>query len=205
MKTKLLAFLLILAVLSIGFDSLSTEHVGLVRVRPEGNEDGSSLADAFDLTTEGDFAQKGTLVKAGGNVWALPVRDNSTSPANSAHFYFSGGSAANKTFNAACFAYRTSNGPAQKVCEVVVTLGTQAMVVYPDTGDAVTRFWADQIVVTDFWPKTVTAGDSTGDNNIVASIFFDGMGCKFFKWIIWNADGTTGTEAENVIVWGAWF
>ncbi len=186
------------------FDTLSTEQAGLVRARAEGNEDGSSLANAFDVTATGNFAQKGDADQSVGGVWALP-KTNKEGPANAVQFYFTAGSAANKTFNAACFGYKESNGPALKVCEVVVTLGAQAIVTYPDTQVAVTRFWADTLTITSFWPKTVTAGSSGGGNDIAATLWFDTMGCRYFKWVIWNADGSTGTEAGDIIVWGSYF
>lgn len=189
---------------SAAFMSVSTEQTGLVRARAEGDEDGASLAAGIDLTTEGNFAQKGDADRSVGGVWALP-KSGKESPANAVQFYFTGGAAADKTFNAACFGYKESNGPALKVCELVAILGTQAMVEYPDSKQAATRFWADTITVTSFWPKSVTTGSSGAGNDIVGTVWFDTMGCRYFKWVIWNADGTTGTEAGDIIVWGSYF
>ena len=68
-----------------------------------------------------------------------------------------------------------------------------------------TRFWVDTCVVTDFWAKDVTVGDSGGGNDLVTTLFFDGMGRRWYKWYVWDADGATGVQASNVSVWGGYF
>ena len=192
-----LATLMLVAAVA-GFVALGTTQTGLTLVRVDGVEDSSSLATAFFVKTQGDFGHKAS------DAWELPDTDDE-SAANAPIFYFTT-DGEGLTFSAACYGYRAINGPAQLVCTIAATGGSQQVVAWPDTGTLVSnRTWVDTVVVTSFWPTTVTVGSSGGGNNVVTGVWFDGQGCKFFKWYVWDANGTAGAEASNVSIWGGYF
>lgn len=197
-KVLLSIGILTVAAFIFGFVSLSTVQVGLVEVRADAGEDAASLEAAFPVFGQGDFAQKSSTA------WEVPQVDDE-SPANAVAFNFTT-DGNDKTFSAACYAYRATNGPAQLVCTITAVGGNQSVVRYP-VGDAmeIQRNWVDTATVTDFWPKTVTVGSSGGGNDVVTTLWFDTMGHRFFKWYIWDADGVTGAEARFVSVWGSYF
>lgn len=194
-------FLLVLAVLGVVFalgSALQTTQTALTEVRDDGGEDGASLAAILDIATAGDSASRPS------DAWDLGSY-GAVSSGNSVYFNFAV-NADGATFKAACFAWGEENGPAQLVCTIDVTGGAQAVIKWPDSQLDVTRFWVDTATtVTDYWPKTVTVGGSGGANDLVTTLFFDGMGKRYYKWYVWDADGTTGTQASNVSIWGGYF
>ncbi len=200
MKKKILYSVagIVVVLIAAGFVALGTTQTGLTEVRAEAGEDGSSLTGAFNYRTKGNFGEKSVTA------WELPDTDNE-SAANTVKFYFSA-DGNGKTFSASIFAYTAINGPAQLVCTIAATGGAQRVILWPDGSVAEPdRFWVDTISITDLWPKTVSAGTSGSGNDLVTTLFFDTMGCKFFKPYVWNADGSTGTEAGNVSIWGSYF
>ena len=167
-------------------------------VRAEASEDGSSLTNVLDLTTSGDFANKAATAFNYNT-----DQSGNASGANNVGFIMAGGDTANDTFNAVAYGYRSINGPAQRICTVACTLGTQAVVIYPQGGTATSKFYVDTMVVTDTWNSTVKSSDITGSNG-VAEVTWDNRGFKFVKWYVYNADGS-GSEAELVTIWGSKF
>ena len=176
--------------------------------RLEGNEDASPL----DLTTAGDFASKPTdaLDLFERSVFTTDKQITPVRPElvpNGIEFYFSGGSAAAKTFTWLIYAWRNENGPARYVATGTGELGTQALVTYPHNGLAATsKFWADKLVITwHNWPKELEVTDEDGNSNSVGSVWMDCAGYRFWKIEIADADGSTGTEAGDIAVWyGYW-
>jgi len=167
-------------------------------VRAEASEDGSSLTAVLDLTTSGNFANMSATAYE-----YKSDESGNNSKANNVPFIFAGGDTAGDTFNMVGYAYRAGNGPAQRICTLACTLGTQAVVVYPQGGTATSKFYAHKIVVTSSWGSSVVSSDTTGNNNI-AEVSLDLRGVKFVKWYAYNADGS-GTEAELITVWGSKF
>ncbi len=164
-------------------------------VRAEADEDAGTLATVLDLTTAGNFASKGTPIKQ------YKKDAKSLAPTN-VEFIFSAGSAAEKTFKAVAYAYR-SGGPARRVCTISCTTGTQAVVVFPQGGTATNRFWVDTITVdTKPWLTSVRV-PTTQNNNNVCPVSFDILGHEFIRWYIYEADGSTGNEAGDVTVYGS--
>lgn len=198
MKKYIIAILLSVFVLIIAGAALQTTATQLRLVRADGGEDfASAAAVVVSLLTAGDAGNRSATA------WDIGANAELTS-VNAPKFYFAA-EAADKTFGATCVAYAATNGPGQIVCTIAATTGNQEMVKWPNSKISVDRFWVDEVVVTSYWPKTVTVGSSGGGDNGVACLWFDGMGSRYYKWYIWTADGTTGTEAANVSVWGAYF
>ena len=181
--------------------SLQTTQTQLELVRADAGEDAATLAAAFNRATSGDAANRPA------DAWDLTPYGG-VSSGNAPYFHFTT-DGDNETFSAACFAYGDLNAPAQLVCTIEATGGSQAVVKWPDTKiDVASRFWVDTAVVTAYWPKTLTAGGSNnsgGAGDTVYTLWFDGMGRRWYKWYVWDADGVTGTETGSVSVWGGYF
>lgn len=168
---------------------LDTIQNPLIVLRAEANEEASPI----NLVSEGDFAQKPSD--------AFEIRTDGSglnSLANDAFIMFSGGDAALKTFTWRLFSWLAINGPAQLVAFGTGTLGSQAVIIYPNGSAATNKFWAHTLVVTAFsWPKEVRATPN-GGNNSVAMLSLDLMGRKHWKMQIEDADGLTGNEAGDI-------
>lgn len=168
---------------------LDTIQKQLTVLRAEANEEASPI----NLATEGDFAQMPAD--------ALEIRTDEAglnSLVNDAFILFCGGPAALKIFTWRLFAWLAINGPAQLVAYGTGTLGSQAVVIYPNGAAATNKFWADTLVVTTYyWPKEVKATPN-GGNNSVATLSLDLMGWKHWKMQIEDADGLTGSEAGDI-------
>lgn len=196
MKKTLLILLLVSLVFTLGagWQALDTAHFQYYLLRTEANEDASTI----DLTTSGNFANKPSAAER------LGTRDDGTGHGgNAIELIFCGGDAADDTFTYTVYAWRRGNGPARMVATGTGTLGTQAVVVYPQGGTATSKFWADTLSVTHRWLTTVASTDTAG-NNEVASLVFDMCGYEWIYTEITNADGT-GTEAQSVSVYYSYF
>ena len=199
MKKRILVtagFLAIVLVFCLGMDVLDTARIEYRVMRAEADEDATML----DLTTKGNFANipSGRLV--------IDTRsDGGGSGVNMMELVFCGGAAADKTFTYKIYAWRAKNGIARMVATGAGTLGTQAVIVYPQGGAATSKFWADTLTVTrSNWLKSVSSSDESG-NNEVASIQFDSCGYKYFYCEITGADGVTGTEAGDITIYYSFF
>lgn len=189
MKTKMLCIAGLIGVFAVAaFVNLDTTHKEYYLLRTEANENASVL----DLTSAGNFANKPSAA-----VQLIAQPDGTGHGSNGIEIVFCGGSAANKTFTYKIYAWRKTNGMARMMATGVGTLGTQAVVVYPQTGTATSKFWADTLTVTYRWLSTVKSSDTTG-NNEVASLQCDFSGYEWLYVEITNADGSTGDEAGNI-------
>jgi len=188
-------------------EALGTISHKLNVARLEADEDASPI----DLTSEGDFAQKPStaLDLFERSVFETDKQDTPIRPVlvpNGIEFFFTGGSAENKTFGWKLYAWRNENGMARHVATGTGTLGTQAVVTYPHNGSTATnKFWADTLTVTWWnWLKEVKSTDTVG-HNTAASIWLDNCGYRYWHIIITDADGSTGTEAGDIAGWWGYF
>lgn len=195
-KRNVVAVIIVMLLLLVmGAASLKvTYHSPYAVLRAEADEDSTAL----DLTSKGNFGNK-----PAGAV-ELKANDSYEGLQNYVELIFCGGAAANKTFNYKVYAWRKYNGPAMLVCTGTGTLGTQAVVVYPQLGNATSKFWADTLTVADRWLTDVTSTDTTG-NNEVAKLVFDTCGYEWLYVEISSADGATGNEAGDVSVYYSYF
>ena len=190
-------------------DTLGTISHGINVARLEGNEDASPL----DLTTAGDFASKPSdaLDLFERSVFTADKQIKPIRPElvpNGIEFYFSGGSAAGKTFTWKIYTWRNENGPAKYAGTGTGELGTQALVIYPHDplAAATSKFWADKISITwHNWPKEMESTDEDGNSNSVGSLWMDCAGYRYWKIEIADADGSTGTQAGDVAVWWSYW
>lgn len=157
-------------------------------------DDGSTIA----IASEGDFAQKPSGAKR-----VPPIQHNT--PANAVCIIFAGEDTANETFSWRLWAWRNNNGPAEHVANGTGVLGSQDVVLYPDSGTAVTAstLWADTLSITNnTFIKTWYVADS--GNNRVAKLWGDLAGYEWIYCEITNA-GDAGGEAGLVSVYYAYF
>ena len=124
---------------------LDTYHSSWHLVRETADEDAAAFATEYNLTTEGNFANKdSSTVLAGG-----PFRIRSVNAGVGASEGYSIGSVwmfaicgknynnVDDTFSFNIIGWSKTNGMLQVIAEGDGVLGTQAVIVYPDGGDAV--------------------------------------------------------------------
>ena len=195
-KVRLALVLGILGLFCFAFTASDTVHKGYFLLRAEANENAATI----DLTSEGDFAQKPS-----GAIQLKARNDGEGHGGSAIEVIFAGGSAAGKTFTYTLYGWRRTNGPARFIATGTGTLGTQAVVKYPDTAaTATSKFWADTLSVTGRWLKAVSSSDTSG-NNEVASLQYDFCGYEWLYVEIQSADGTTGSEAGSISVYYSYF
>jgi len=194
MKTKLIGIGILFGValtliLGAAYVVQSTFHAPYMLVRAVTEED-----TALDLTSEGNFANKPAgAVKLG----AARTREGLH---NTLILAFCGGNAADLIFDYKVYGWRSTNGPAEVLCNGRGTLGTQAVVLYPhDFSAATSKFWADTLTVITRWLKGVTTTDSSG-NNEIGKLGLDTCGIEWFYVEITNIDGS-GEATDITIYW----
>lgn len=159
-------------------------------LRAEAIEDSTTI----DLTTKGNFANKPTAAKT------IPDIDTLSTTARKIACITCASAAANKTYTIHYIGWAAENGPAQRICDIGYTTGTQAVIKYPHSGATATnRFWADTASVTGYRAFPVEVCDSSGDNG-VAEVTFYTEGLKYLYAEVVDANGT-GVEANNVTVY----
>ncbi len=121
-------------------------------VRETASEDGETFADVYDLTgvdqtIAGNFASKNTSTVINGGPFRIP----SVNAGDGAHEGYSAGTKWMFVFSGENFndvddvfsfnmvGWSKTNGMLQNIAEGDCVLGTQAVVVYPDTGNAIGR------------------------------------------------------------------
>ena len=198
-RTKMVGFIgfaLTVILLLMALSPLDTKHQSYLLLRAEADENASAL----DLTSEGDFASMPSS--------AVPLRtkgDGTGHGGNAIEIVFCGGSAAGKTFTYKIYAWRRYNGMARMLATGTGTLGTQAVVLYPDSASTATsKYWADTLTVTYRWLSIVSSSDAVG-NNETASLQCDFSGYEWIYVEITNADGSTGDEAGDITAYYAYW
>ncbi len=138
-----LALLLLLAVITytvipllpVKADPADAFHSEWVLVRDTADEDGATFAATYDLTTEGNFANKDSSTVANGGAYQISPRAGLN---NRWMFAFCGKNYNNTedTFSFNLIGWSKDNGMLQVIAEGNCVLGTQGVIVYPDGGDA---------------------------------------------------------------------
>ncbi len=124
-------------------------HSGLNLVRATADEDGATFAAVYDLTGASgtltpDFAGKDSSSVANGGPFHIVAKNEAgaygvpISPGDTWAFMISGENFNNvdDTFSFNAVGWARGNGMLQNICEGDGVLGTNAVVVYPDGGDA---------------------------------------------------------------------
>jgi len=200
-KNTIIGFLIGISLLCIAANNsvTYTAYAPYRLLRAEADENASEIG----LTTEGDFAQKPAGAISLSSVLSAGALHY---PVNAIQFIFCGGAAADKTFSWKIYAWRVTNGPAELLAYGTGTLGTQAVVKYPDSGSTATsKFWTDTLAISaQGLPKTFTLADYAGGNR-VAKLTGDLCGYDWIYCEITSADGTTGVEAGDISVYYSHF
>lgn len=143
----ILACLFVIAILltqiPVKAEPLDTYHSGWYLIRETASEDGASFSAVYDLTIEGNFANKDSSSVLNGGAFKIPSIDTGIdykhySPGSKWMFAFCGENFNNTddTFSFNLIGWSKTNGMLQVLAEGDCVLGTQAVVVYPDGGDA---------------------------------------------------------------------
>lgn len=202
----ILAILVVWAVynLTARAEPVDSYHSSWQVVRAEANEDGSSFAAVYNLTTEGNWANKdSSTVTNGGPFQIIPrpsVLGTEGQSASKWMFAFCGKdfNSVDDTFSFDVVGWAQDNGPAQVICTGDCVLGTQAVVVYPGGGDALGELVSETAVTyalatTKF---TVTNG---GFDGVVAGMLAYVTGTNITSGYY---QVTTATDANNIVMSG---
>ncbi len=180
-----LTVIIVALVFGLGsYGQLDTQHNSYVGLRyiPEG-----SGADTAMLATAGDFAQIPSAAKQ------LRTDDSGRNHGgNIAEIVMMADQAGSFTYTV--YAWRRTNGMARKIATGTATIGTQAVVKYPDTGVANSWLYVDQMTVTNTWITTASSSDETGSNG-VCSLTFDMCGYEWFYVEFTSFTAVTGIKA----------
>lgn len=191
---------LFLCSISLG---VTQRDLQLLRNVGDGNsQDAETVAAVLTaLKTAGDFAN----MPSG----ALKLPSN----LENLQLYFLAGQADANTFDFVIEAWRADNGPADLIGYGTCTLGSQAVVKYPENGTtATTKFWADTIVIdsnntsTFGWINTIHVSNSANDglSDGVASLTVNLAGYKYV-WVYIVTANNSSTEAGYIRVYWSYY
>jgi len=154
--------IMVLVVLAVGVilpaiaAPLDTYHSSWHLVRETADEDGATFAAVYNLTTEGNFANKDSSTVAAGGPFKITsfnvgIGDEGYSPGSAWIFAICGKNYNNvdDTFSFNIIGWSKTNGMLQNIAEGDGVLGTQAVIVYPDGGDAVGELVSETSVAYD--------------------------------------------------------
>jgi hypothetical protein len=130
-----------------GAEPIDRYSAGWQLIRETASEDGASFSAVYDLTgvgsTAGNFASKDSSTVVNGGPYYIRSTSGATFSDYRAAgqrwmFAFCGENFNNvdDTFSFNLVGWAKDNGMLQNICEGSCTLGTQAVVIYPDGGDA---------------------------------------------------------------------
>lgn len=187
-------------------EPLDTYHSSWHLVRESADEDGATFAAVYNLTTGGNFANKDSSTVGAGGPFRIVSRQQYSraegfSPGSKWMLVFSGKNYNNvdDTFSFNVVGWSKTNGMIQNIVEGSGVLGTQAVVVYPDGGDALGELVSQTAV-------TYTHGTTTFT---VTNEGFDGAVVGMLGYVTGSnlTDGyyevTTVTDTNNIIMSGA--
>ncbi len=133
--------ILLLLVVSVQADPADAFHSEWVKVRATADEDGATFAAVYDLTLESNFANKDSSSVADGGPYQISPRAGLSNRWMFAicgkNYDVGADNTIDNTFSFNLIGWSKDNGMLQDIAEGDCILGTQAVIVYPDTGDAV--------------------------------------------------------------------
>ena len=131
---------LVIPMLPAKADPADAFHSEWVKIRATADEDGATFVATYDLTLEGNFANKDSSTVANGGAYQISPRaglDNRWMFTLCAKNYDVGAdNAIDNTFSFTLIGWSRENGMLQVIAEGDCILGTQGVIVYPDTGNA---------------------------------------------------------------------
>ena len=137
-------------------EPLDTYHSSWHLVRETADEDGATFAAVYNLTTAGNFANKDSNSVVNGGPFKITslrtgIGHEGYSPGGAWVFAICGKNYNNvdDTFSFNIAGWSKINGMLQTIAEGDGVLGTQAVIIYPDGGDAVGELVSETSVVFD--------------------------------------------------------
>lgn len=218
MKTKLGKITLILTaalvvgvvsavyILSVRAAPVDTYQSSWQLIRAEANEDGSSFAAVYNLTTEGNFDNKDSSTVANGGPFRIipqpgEVGTPSKTPGTKWMFAMCGKcfNDTDDTFSFDVVGWSSVNGMAQVICTGDAVLGTQAVIAYPNSGDdALGELSSETSVTYTHATNTFTVTDAGFDGVVAGMIaYVTGKNITSGYYAV-----TTATDANNIIMLG---
>ncbi len=156
-------------------EPIDTFHSSWQLIRETADQDGDTFALVYNLTTEGNFANKDSSTVANGGPYRIKAYTTGISTDNwlSAKWIFAfcgknydvaNDNVVDNTFSFNIVGWSKANGMLQVMAEGDCILGTQAVIVYPDTGDALGELVSETSVTYTHNTETytVTNGGFTG-------------------------------------------
>lgn len=190
-------------------EPLDTYHSSWHLFRAAADEDAPTFAEVYNLTTQGNFANKdSSSVADGGPFRIVSMRAGSRaegfSPGSKWMLAFCGKNYNNTddTFSFNVIGWSKTNGMQQNIVEGDGVLGTQGVIVYPDGGDAL----GEEFSVTDAnWTHsslTLTVTNGGFDGGVVNTMVYVGSSNET-NLTSGYYQITTFTDANTIILSGA--
>ncbi len=149
---------------------LESFHAEWVLIRETADEDGASFAAVYDLTgtgsTAGNFASKDTSSVANGGAYQISPREGAN---NRMMFVFCAKNYndVDDIFSFNVIGWSRENGMLQNIAEGDCVIGTQAVVIYPDGGDALGELVSETGVAYTHATETFTVTNEAFANVVV--------------------------------------
>lgn len=217
-KRKLLILLtmVVFSVLPLQAEPIDQYHSSWHLVRETADQDGASFAVVYDLTgvdqtIAGNFASKNSSTVLNGGAFRIPTTGSSTGP----HEGYSAGTRwmfvmcaknydvgedniIDNTFSFNLVGWSKTNGMLQVIAEGNVIIGTQAVIIYPDGGDAVGELISKTGVSYNNGNETYTVTDEGFAGAVVGMVaYVTGTNLDNGFYGI-----TTVTDSNNIIMTG---
>lgn len=190
-------------------EPLDTYHSSWHLVREAANEDGATFSAVYDLTTAGNFASKDSSSVAAGGPFRIVPRQTSAraegfSPGGAWMFAISGKNFNNTddTFSFDIIGWGRENGMLQVLAEGNAVLGTQAVIIYPDGGDALGEVFSIADANYDHGTTTLSVEDGGFDGGVVNTLIYVGSSNET-KLTSGYYQITTFTDANTIVISGA--
>jgi hypothetical protein len=185
-------------------EPVDTYHSSWKLVRETADEDGASFAAVYNLTTSGNWANKDSSSVASGGPFHIVPRpsDLGTEGQSAASWMFAicgkDFNNVDDTFSFDVVGWAQDNGPAQVICTGNGVLGTQAVVVYPDGGDALGELASETAVVYTHAQTKFTVTNEGFDGAVAGMLaYITGTNITSGYYQI-----TTATDANNIVMSG---
>lgn len=185
-----------------------TYHSSWELIRETADEDGATFAAVYDLTgvgtTNGNFASKDSSTVVNGGPYNIKAYESGFNPdgweSNKWIFSICGKNYNNTddTFSFNLVGWSKANGMLQNIAEGAGVLGTQAVVIYPDGGDALGELVSETSVVYTHAQKNFTVTNEAFAN-VVVGMLARVTGTGYTNAI---SQVTTVTDSNNIICSG---
>jgi len=180
----------------------STYHSGWHLIRDTNDQDGDTFAAVYNLTTDGDFASKKSSSVADGGPFRVPSMNETENTKWMFAICGKNYNGVDDTLSFNLVGWSRENGMLQNICEGAATLGTQAVVIYPDGGDAM----GAEFSVTDanYTHSTETLSVTNGgfDGGVVNTMIYVGSSNETNLTSAYY-EVTTFTDANTIVISGA--